>query len=324
MRCLPARRCRTGFTLIELLVVIAIIAVLIGLLLPAVQKIREAANRMSCQNNLKQLGLAVHNFHDTNGTLPPDRIVNQWATWAVHLLPYIEQDNVYKLWNVQRRYNEQPNPPPAATDPCGRNIKTYFCPSRRSPSTLSVNDRPSAPTLAHRPGGLTDYATCGGHNGSTGALMIGTARGVRANGTTITGSFADSPTGTRVLSWRSQTTLASITDGTSNTFLIGEKHIRPRSREGRNEDRSVFNGSNANNYRRLAGRQPNGNLRPLVQDPLDQLGPLVNSRFGSNHPGVVQFVFCDGSVKAVKKTTDLTTLTRLAVRNDGQVIAGDF
>src|SRR5437899_5216801 len=109
-------RKRAGFTLIELLVVIAIIAVLIGLLVPAIQKVRESANRASCQNNLKQIGLAVQNYHGVLKTLPPDRIAMGWPTWAVLILPHLEQDTVYNLWNIQKRYYEQSGPAGSTND----------------------------------------------------------------------------------------------------------------------------------------------------------------------------------------------------------------
>src|SRR5207248_5453253 len=129
----PTRRFRhPGFTLIELLVVIAIIAILIGLLLPAVQKVREAAARAKCSNNLKQLALAMHNYHDARGELPPDRIVPDWPTWAVLILPFIEQDAAYRQWDITKRFAEQANPSPNANsinpnDPCTKFVKTYYC-----------------------------------------------------------------------------------------------------------------------------------------------------------------------------------------------------
>lgn len=131
-----ARDPRIGFTLVELLVVIAVIGLLIGLLMPAVQKAREAANRISCANNLKQIGLAMHNYHFDFNKLPPraklagpaDANQSAGATWAVLILPYMEQDNLYRQWDLNRRYYEQNDA--ARLTP----VRGYFCPTRRSAS----------------------------------------------------------------------------------------------------------------------------------------------------------------------------------------------
>ncbi len=299
---------RLGFTLIELLVVIAIIGVLVALLLPAVQAARESARRMQCSNNLRQIGIATHTFHDSLGFLPPAFIGDNsdtphgWATWAALILPYIDGSNQYALWDVRYRVDQQPA---AAVQ---TQIKTYICPSRPLP-VLSISDFSAAG------GSLSDYAA-----------SFGTAANyTKSNGAIIPNMpfvALDSNGNWMVTKWEGQTRLADLTDGTSNTFLFGEKHIRPNSLRGLNEDRSVFSGVR-NTHRRMAGIAPNGDLRPLLP-PRAQTPALANSSFGGPHSGVCQFVFGDGSVKPVKTTVDLYTLTYLVTRNDGEAIQGDY
>jgi prepilin-type N-terminal cleavage/methylation domain-containing protein len=154
------RRPSGGFTLVELLVVMALISLLLGLLLPAVQKAREAANRIKCANNLKQITLALHLYEHTYGQLPPFSVLpTGGATWAVLILPYLEQDNLYRQWDLSRTYYEQ-------TDVARQTpVSSYFCPTRRSASTsprLSLSgDQPRLGINQYGsnvPGALGDYA----------------------------------------------------------------------------------------------------------------------------------------------------------------------
>ncbi|MGL4550533.1 MAG: DUF1559 domain-containing protein [Gemmataceae bacterium] len=324
---LPRAR-RIGFTLIELLVVIAIIAILIGLLLPAVQKVREAAARMQCSNNLKQMGLALHNFHDATGTFPPSRAADNFGTWAVFLLPYIEQDNVYRQWNGGKmRYYAVPAD--------GRQpIKTYFCPSRRAPMLSTGGDGPrSGPTYPFTPGGCSDYAAVEGNGFND--------NGPNANGAFIwhgdDASVLNLPFGdpnAQLSRVRSSVNMASLTDGTSNTLMIGEKHIRGPQDFARGPDASVYNGDPGMPgapYARQLGREwPNNNYAnktsatAFTRDlPLGQFGDnvLAERRFGSWHTGVCQFVLGDGSVRSISTSVDIITLTWLAIRHDGRVVS---
>jgi hypothetical protein len=256
---------------------------------------------MSCSNNLKQLGLACHNFHDNHGFLPPSRLRNDYATWAVMLLPHVEQDNIYKLWNIKEPYTSQ------SVNATRVNLKVYLCPSRRTPTSQFSNDTPI--------GGTSDYACCAG---------TGTANNANANGAFPLGTSTIS--GTTLTSWGGSVTIPGIADGSSNTFLIGEKHIRATVQFGRSEDRSVFFHGNANNSRRFAGTASDGTVRPLQlpgNDPSSLIAGISNSAFGGPHSGVCMFLLGDGSVKAIKTTINITTLSRLAQRNDGQVL-GDF
>jgi hypothetical protein len=292
------------------LVVIAIIAVLIGLLLPAVQKVREAAARMQCSNNLKQIGLALHNHHDARGILPTSRVDARY-TWMVDLLPYLEQDNLYRQWNLNKSFHLQTAV--ARRTP----VKTYFCPSRRSPESASISTDTVDGSTAKTDGVVADYACCVG-DPSTGAGNDYWWT-VNSNGTPnkpnngvfmLANDWSKGGKG-----FRPGLHLTEITDGTSNTIMVGEKHVR-LGHFGQTSvgDGPAYNGDHGYSFRAL------GPGRTIVRNPTDS----GNAHFGSYHPGVCQFVFADGSVHALRNSLSGTTLGLLANRMDGKVIAADY
>ncbi len=306
---LPGKQQR-GFTLIELLVVIAIIATLMALLLPAIQKVREAANKMLCGSNLRQINTAIHNYHNDHNHLPPGRLdYDGGATWTILILPYLEQGNFYSQWDVTQRYYVHPQ---AVRE---TQVKVYLCPSRRSPSatnvstTNPVSDKPDSnwPTSNGYPGALGDYASSVGDDPTSGIYNTEQSRGVLL--------LADYRTGTNntVASWNSRTRIGDIKDGLSNTIMIGEKHV-PLGKFGQSGsgDGSYYNGDPGNaNTTRVAGLS---NL--LARAPSDS----YNLNFGSYHIGTCQFVLGDGSVRSLPVSVGGTVLSRLAVRNDGSPV----
>jgi hypothetical protein len=290
--------------------------VLIGLLLPAVQKVREAANRINCGNNLKQFVLACHNYHDVYNFVPPSRLDKSGGvSWAVLLLPYIEQDNFYNQWTVDQWYYV--NGEAVRRSP----IKIYYCPTRRGPNTEPaasiIGDQPDY-HQENYPGALGDYAGCVGDkidddyygNGGNGVLVVSRPPWLYYPGW---------PPHTRKLKpWTSQVRFADITDGLSNTLFFGEKHILPNT-FGMNSpssitpefgDGSIYNGDHPWVVARAAGE-----AHPLAQNKLEPF----KMQFGSWHSGVCLFAYGDGRVATLDNTINGVTLGRLAKRNDGEI-----
>ncbi|MEX1042635.1 MAG: DUF1559 domain-containing protein [Pirellulaceae bacterium] len=286
----------TGFTLVELLVVIAIIGVLVALLLPAVQQAREAARRMQCSNNLKQLGLALHNHHDTHQQFPTFSAGNPNISYVVHLLPFMEQNNLYDQFPRDASGNLQIT---TTNDVRTVNrIDGLLCPSGVVQfSTYSgQGDRYT----------MHYYGVLGpkGQNIQTGNdYQLDTLGG--QGGASLQGFFQ----------WKKKMRFADITDGTSNTLAIGEMSwkdagcFRPWARGGELQDGGVHSASAKNVFHAI--------------NAVAYTAAATNwndASFGSQHPGIALFLLGDGSVRTVSENIAMTAYRAMASRDGGETL----
>jgi prepilin-type N-terminal cleavage/methylation domain-containing protein/prepilin-type processing-associated H-X9-DG protein len=287
MRC-SARRTRKGFTLIELLVVIAIIAILIGLLLPAVQKVRESAARLKCQNNLKQISLACYNYESAYGTLPPGRnpgaptLFTGAGGWLYQLLPYVEQAPLYNA--CQQNFNANIRTP----------VNTYFCPSEPRGEVAGQGGT----TQGQETAGLTWYV------GVTGATY-------NSDGTVPAGQGGIFEPSIKVR-------VTDVLDGTSNTLMIGE---RPPATD------LAFGWWSFSDYDDLLGTKnylsvyPNCSL-PGLFSPGVVTENCSSTKFWSFHQGGGNWAFADGSVRFLPYSDQAQTIP-LATRAGGEIVSLD-
>jgi prepilin-type N-terminal cleavage/methylation domain-containing protein/prepilin-type processing-associated H-X9-DG protein len=321
----PSSPYRSGFTLIELLVVIAIIAVLIGLLLPAVQKVREAASRAKCQNNLKQLGLALNNYHDNYEVLPMGQSAaltganngnNKHEGWLLYILPYVEQVPMYNAWQANRATIPTWAIPQRVFNLNGLAIDVFGCPS--DPNRLQV-----APTDVG--GGGDAEGPSASYVGNAGSTVFGPTNG----GTKLNG----------VLYPQSTIKLLDISDGTTNTLLVSEIILGPMAgatdafssgdRRGRiwnaysgEQLFSTFNLPNGTVPDVAYGCNQNFLRAPCTAVGTNPNGANYNQSARSYHSGGVNAARCDGSVLFVSASVSLDVWQAAGTRNGGETVGG--
>ena len=307
---------RHGFTLVELLVVIAIIGVLVGLLLPAVQAAREAARRMSCSNNLKQIGLALHTYHDTFRVFPYGWD-NRGTTWSTHVLPQIEQANLYETLVFQESgpgnwaYDDGPNEAAAGTY-----IPTFRCPSMAIPEHVDNNGIPGRVPTSYRGNAGSEASS-----DDTSTIVIDGSKALE--NIDQDGMFFAC----------SKMKFRDILDGTSNTFLIGESYTDPTfGKDGQAMDHWTIGSPQADPCRCDGGTGGTEfsefvgtTIAPVNARRIDPTlhGRLMELSFGSYHVGGAQFTLCDGSVRFVSDSVDMETYQAASSR-DGKEVLGEL
>jgi prepilin-type N-terminal cleavage/methylation domain-containing protein/prepilin-type processing-associated H-X9-DG protein len=303
---MPAPSRRAAFTLIELLVVVAIIAILIGLLVPAVQQVREAANRAACQNNLHQLGVALHNYHSRVKAFPPGYVCDTpqqnpnytspgWG-WAALLLPDVEQDTLHQQINFKLPVEHAANQAARTTV-----LPLFVCPSDRSTGVFTIYDAKN--------NALTQAAT----NSYAGSFGVGVDIDEELD------------EGNGIFFRNSKIRVTDVKDGTSNTIAVGERAAL--------FTQTPWAGAVSFGTTRITPGAPTMNMSAVEEAPTQVLVHIAvhtlndpNSDpedFFTPHPGVGMFLFADGSVRPLHRGTSLATLQALATRNGGETINPD-
>ena len=336
-------RLKRAFTLVELLVVIAIIGVLVALLLPAVQAAREAARRMSCSNNLKQIGIALHNHHDVKLHFPPGGVntgqngTRCYTTWSIEILPYMEQQPLYDRYD-QKQFNEHAN----NTFVTQSRVKPYECPADTLNGKMEI---PASGPHQSKPWRHGSYRANSGRSdidnlhgrwdtfepdfwsfpvGSTPKMHNPQYRGpLHATGRNYNGTnFNESVMRAGVpLSWLGgPERMADISDGTSNTLMVGECTFADTTLPGSN--RATFWAFTYASYNQssvtVEPRTLNNYYQKCANAPGRHGDQLCKAAFGSNHTRGLNFVFCDGSVKFVSYNVDVFLLANTATIQGGE------
>ncbi|MCM2374988.1 DUF1559 domain-containing protein [Aporhodopirellula aestuarii] len=313
--CFPATdrpQTRSAFTLVELLVVIAIIGILVGLLLPAVQSAREAARRMSCSNNLKQIGLGMHNYHDTFGKFPYGWD-QRGTTWSAHILPQIEQGSLYETLIFQEsglgNWATDDGPNEAAA---GTYIGTYRCPSMALPDHIDNNGIPERVPASYR--------------GSAGTKATSDD-----TSTALPDSISlESLDQDGIFYACSKTKFRDILDGTSHTIMIGESYTDPSFvKDGQAMDYWYIGspssdpcrcdgGTGGTEFSEVVGTTI-GPINSRLRKP-DLHGRLMELSFGSYHTGGAYFLLCDGSVQFITESVNQEVYVGLGSRSGHEVL----